>query len=54
MRKTKINSPPVLKKDERERADDHGGIGKYFGRTDDSIPWFWVDHAGNPSEALLT
>jgi hypothetical protein len=47
------NSPPVLKEDKREGADDDGWIGEYLRRADDGVPWLRMDHARDLSTTLF-
>lgn len=48
------NSPPVLKEDKREGADDDGWIGEYLRRADGGVPWLRMDHARDLSNTLVS
>jgi hypothetical protein len=47
------NSPPVLKEDKREGADDDGWVGEYLRSADDGVPWLRMDHARDLSNTLF-
>jgi hypothetical protein len=53
MKEIESNAPPVLKEDERECADDNGGVTEDFSGAKDCVPWLWVEYTGDLSEALI-